>query len=69
MVEVQLMLDFQIPLGLDNPLRIKHIPALTAFVVACRRISPARIGDIEEVTSSIQIFDDTTFDSEFIITL
>ncbi|KAG1743291.1 CPSF A subunit region-domain-containing protein [Suillus paluster] len=50
-----------IPLGLDNPLRITHIPALRVFAVACRRINPARIGDFEEITGSIQLFDDISF--------
>ncbi|KAG0700426.1 CPSF A subunit region-domain-containing protein [Suillus ampliporus] len=50
-----------IPLGLDNPSRVTHIPALRVFAVACRRINPARIGDFEEITGSIQMFDDISF--------
>ncbi|KAG2145900.1 CPSF A subunit region-domain-containing protein [Suillus clintonianus] len=50
-----------IPLGLNNPLRVTHIPALRVFAVACRCIIPARIGDLEEIRGSIQVFDDISF--------
>ncbi|KAG1898161.1 CPSF A subunit region-domain-containing protein [Suillus fuscotomentosus] len=50
-----------IPLGLNNPLRITHIPALRVFAVACRYITPARIGDVEDINGSIQVFDDISF--------
>ncbi|KAG1776175.1 CPSF A subunit region-domain-containing protein [Suillus placidus] len=50
-----------IPLGLNNPLRVTHIPALRVFAVACRCITPARISDLEDIRGSIQVFDDISF--------
>ncbi|KAG2758166.1 hypothetical protein P692DRAFT_20763238 [Suillus brevipes Sb2] len=50
-----------IPLGLNNPLRVTHIPALRVFAVACRCITPVRIGDVEDISGSIHVFDDISF--------
>jgi DNA damage-binding protein 1 len=60
----QLTLGSKIPLGFNNPLRVTHIPALRVFAVACRYITPARIGDLEDIKGSIQVFDDISFNSE-----
>jgi len=47
-----------IPLGLDNPRRIVHHPALKIFGVACLRENPARLGEPESITSSFKILED-----------
>ncbi|TFK40691.1 CPSF A subunit region-domain-containing protein [Crucibulum laeve] len=50
-----------IPFGLDNPRKIAYEPTLKVFIVACTRTEPGRIGDIESVTSSFRLLDDSTF--------
>jgi len=50
-----------IPLGLDNPRRITHHPALKVFGVACVSTAPPRIGEAEERLSSFKLIDDITF--------
>ena len=51
----------QVPLGLENPRRIAHHAQLRAFLVACTRSTPSRVGDAEDKISSIKVLDDTTF--------
>ncbi|RPD77741.1 hypothetical protein L226DRAFT_544225 [Lentinus tigrinus ALCF2SS1-7] len=46
-----------IPLGLDNPRKIGYHAGQEVFGVACIRIAPGRIGDLEEVTGSFKLLD------------
>ncbi|KZT73848.1 hypothetical protein DAEQUDRAFT_357103 [Daedalea quercina L-15889] len=50
-----------VPFGLENPKRISHHAPLKAFLVACTRTAPPRIGDAEDRISSLKVLDDTTF--------
>ncbi|EGN98024.1 hypothetical protein SERLA73DRAFT_109335 [Serpula lacrymans var. lacrymans S7.3] len=50
-----------IPLGYDNPRRILHVPSLRAYAVGCISITPTRIDKAEYTSSSMQLFDHTTF--------
>ncbi|KAG7445774.1 uncharacterized protein BT62DRAFT_969553 [Guyanagaster necrorhizus] len=50
-----------IPLGLDNPIKIAHVPALRCFGVVCTRTEPFRIGDAESTRSLFKLLDETTF--------
>ncbi|KIJ59461.1 hypothetical protein HYDPIDRAFT_177805 [Hydnomerulius pinastri MD-312] len=51
-----------IPLGYDSARRIVHNPSWRAFAVACVRITPAQIGYAEVFSSSVQLFNDTSFE-------
>ncbi|GJJ09699.1 hypothetical protein Clacol_003923 [Clathrus columnatus] len=51
-----------IPFGLDNPVRISHYPDLRVLCVGCQRIQPYRAGETALESSSIKIFDDSTYD-------
>ncbi|KAH9841501.1 mono-functional DNA-alkylating methyl methanesulfonate N-term-domain-containing protein [Rhodofomes roseus] len=50
-----------VPLGLENPRRISHHAQFKAFIIACTRTTPPRIGDAEDMISSLKVLDDTTF--------
>ncbi|PBK75055.1 hypothetical protein ARMSODRAFT_929129 [Armillaria solidipes] len=50
-----------IPLGLDNPIKISHVPALRCFGVVCTRTEPFRIGNAESTRSLFKLLDETTF--------
>lgn len=53
----------QVPLGYDAPRCIVHCPSWKAFAVACLRIVPAQVGQAEVFSSSVQLFNETSFES------
>lgn len=59
----------QVPFGLENPRRIAHHAQFKAFLVACTRTTPSRIGDAEDRISSLKVLDDTMFNGEIPIRL
>lgn len=58
-----LLIIGQIPLGYNTPRRIVHSPSWGIFAVACMRPEPAQIGQAETFSSSVQIFNHTSFES------
>ncbi|KAH7885105.1 CPSF A subunit region-domain-containing protein [Phlebopus sp. FC_14] len=52
----------KVSLGYDNPRCIVHSLALRAFIVACMRTTPGQVGQAEAFSSSLQLFDDTSFE-------
>ncbi|KAH8824837.1 mono-functional DNA-alkylating methyl methanesulfonate N-term-domain-containing protein [Flagelloscypha sp. PMI_526] len=50
-----------IPLGSKNPRRIAHSKELKAFAVICREETPVRSFEEVQATSTVQLFDDTSF--------
>ncbi|EEB99430.1 hypothetical protein MPER_00898, partial [Moniliophthora perniciosa FA553] len=57
------MTRIQIPLGLDKPYKITHIPSLSALGVITDRTEPFRPGEAETVLSSFKLIDDQNFDT------
>lgn len=53
----------QIPLGYNSPRRIVHSPSWSIFAVSCTRPTPAQIGQPEVFSSTVQIFNHTSFES------
>ncbi|KIN94881.1 hypothetical protein M404DRAFT_17165 [Pisolithus tinctorius Marx 270] len=53
-----------VPLGYDSPRCIVHCPSWKAFAIACLRMTPARVSEVEgEIfNSSVQLFNETTFE-------
>ncbi|KAL4064854.1 CPSF A subunit region-domain-containing protein [Scleroderma yunnanense] len=51
-----------VPLGYDSPRCIVHCPPWKAFVVACLRTTPAQVGQAEVFSSSVQMFNETSFE-------
>lgn len=51
-----------VPLGYDAPRCIVHCPSWKAFAVACLRIVPAQVGQAEVFSSSVQLFNETSFE-------
>ncbi|KAF8133979.1 CPSF A subunit region-domain-containing protein [Boletus edulis] len=50
-----------IPLGYDSPRRIVHSPSCGIFAVACTRPTPAQVGQPETFSSTVQVFNHTSF--------
>ncbi|ESK85005.1 uv-damaged dna-binding [Moniliophthora roreri MCA 2997] len=50
-----------IPLGLDKPYKIAHVPSLKAFGVVTDRTEPFRPGEADTVLSSLKLIDDQNF--------
>lgn len=59
-----LLITRQIPLGYNSPRRIVHSPSWGVFAVACTRPTPAQIGQAEVFSSSVQVFNHTSFESQ-----
>ena len=63
-----LLVLIQIPFGLDNPVRIAHLPQLKVLGVGCQRTQPYRVAEYALESCSFKIIDDTTFERETLST-